>query len=184
MAIYSCPHAAHKGNPVPLAENAEGVYACVLKHRFAIEEDEEMGHVLRDLATGVLHELHSLDLSTLQYRPEKTFETWEIEDMGAGTGLAEREPEEKPKPAKPRGKPPAPPSKKVRKISTASIPSLQKKLNFNALDLSPLEWKIIARIDGHACVKDVIEACRIEAKEAYDTLGSLIKRSIVIIEEN
>jgi hypothetical protein len=159
-----------------------------MKHRFALEEDEEMGHVLRDLATGVLHEVHHLDLSTLQYRPEKTFESWEIEDMGMDIGLAEREPGEKPKPAEPRrtrrGKPPAPPSRKVRKISTASIPSLQKKLNFNALDLSPLEWKIIARVDGHACVKDVIEACRIETKEAYDTLGSLIKRGIVVIEEN
>jgi hypothetical protein len=183
MAIYSCPHAAHKDNPAPLAENAEGVLACVMKHSFALEEDEEMGHVLRDLATGVLHEMHPLDISTLQYRPEKTFESWEIEDMGKDTGLAERESEEKPKSAEPRPSS-APPQRKVRKISTASIPSLQERLNFNALDLSPLEWKIIARVDGHACVKDVIEACRIETKEAYDTLGNLIKRGIVVIEDN
>jgi hypothetical protein len=187
MAIYSCPHAAHKDNPAPLAENAEGVLACVMKHRFALEEDEEMGHVLRDLATGVLHEVHHLDISTLQYRPEKTFEPWEIEDNGVDIGLAKRKPEEKPEPAEPRltpGKVTTPPPKKVRKISTTSIPSLQKRLNFNALDLSPLEWKIIARVDGHARVKDVIDACRIDAKEAYDTLGNLIKRGIVVIEEN
>ncbi|UCF81525.1 MAG: hypothetical protein JSV08_03690 [Acidobacteriota bacterium] len=187
MAIYSCPHAAHKDNPAPLAENAEGVLACVMKHRFALEEDEEMGQVLRDLATGVLHEVHPLDISTLQYRPEKTFEAWEMDETGVDIGLAERKPKEKSKSAKSRltpGRPTTPPQKKVRKISTASIPSLQERLNFNALDLSPLEWKIIARVDGHACVKDVIEACRIEAKEAYDTLGNLIKRGIVVIEED
>jgi hypothetical protein len=193
MPVYSCPHGSHRGKPVPLAETANDVFTCMAKHKFVLENDPDIGKVLREMASGILHEMSPFDMVGAAYTPEQHYakqaraeKKEEMDIVGEITPIAEEveltHHEAHGDDAAPA--PAVPAQKKVRTISMSSILHVMPDLNLNKVSLSPAEWKIFARINGRDNIKDVIQASKVEEKEALKLLAGMIKRKLVGTMEN
>ncbi len=63
------------------------------------------------------------------------------------------------------------------------IPAVVENLNFNELDLSPEEWKIIAKSNGAENLENVLLACGFEKARGREIVKSLIGRGVIKIVE-